>query len=60
MPRRETMDLGLGEPMIKQESKYMSSLDTCKEVGEVFSLAEAWPEEVEMKGNLYDLILDQK
>ena len=46
--------------MIKQESKYMSSPDTCKEVGEVFSLAEAWPEEVEMKGNLYDLILDQK
>ena len=54
------MDLGLGEPMIKQESKYMSSPDICKEVGEVFSLAEAWPEEVEMKGNLYDLILDQK
>ena len=46
--------------MIKQESKYMSSPDMCKEVGEVFSLAEAWPEEVEMKGNLYDLILDQK
>lgn len=28
--------------------------------GEVFSRAEAWPEEVEMKGNLYDLILDQE
>lgn len=54
------MALGLGELKIKKESKHMSSLDMCKEMGEVFSLAEAWPEEVEMKGNLYDFILDQK
>ena len=60
MPKIETMGLGLGKLMIKQESKHMSSPDMCKEVGEVFSLAEAWPEEMEMKGNLYDLILDQK
>lgn len=37
----------------------MSSPDMCKEVGDV-GLAEAWPEEAEMKGALCDLSLDQK
>lgn len=57
---REIMALGLGELTIKQESKNMSSPDMCKEMGDVLSLAEAWPEEAEMKGALHDLSLDQK
>lgn len=34
--------------------------DMCKKMVELWSLAEAWPEEVEIKGALYDLRLDQK
>lgn len=45
---------------MKQEPKNMSSPDMCKEVGDVLSLAEAWPEEAEMKGVLHGLSLARK
>lgn len=57
---REIMALGLGELKMKKELKNMSFPDTCKKVGDVVSLAEAWPEEAEMKGAFHDLSLDQK
>lgn len=53
------MTQSLGELKLKQESKLMSSLDMCKELGEVFSLTKTWSE-VEVRGHLYGLILDQK
>lgn len=49
-----------GELKMKQEPKNMSSPDMCKEVGDVLSLAEAWPEEAEMKGVLHGLSLARK